>query len=74
MDAGKGLFCFCFFTWFYLHVGYLILFPLVLLHLVLQELQPGPHECVVVAAVHFQLALVHVHDVVAHAVQKVLER
>ena len=38
-----------------LHVSDLVLFPLILLHLVLVQLHPGPHEDVVVAAVHLQL-------------------
>ena len=38
----------------YLHVGNLVLFPLVLLHLALVQLHFRPHEGVVVATVHFQ--------------------
>ena len=50
----------------YLHVGDLVLFPLVLLHLVLEQLTARLHEHVVVSRVELQLLLVQVDDVGAH--------
>lgn len=56
----------------YLHVRDLVLLPVVLLHLVLEQLHARPDECLVVTGVVLEAALAHVDDVRAHAVQEVL--
>lgn len=50
----------------------LILLPIVLLHLVLEQLHACAHERLVVARVVLEPALGHVDDVCTHAVQEIL--
>ena len=57
-----------------LHVGDLVLLPLVALGLVLLQLGLGPHEGVVVTAVDVEAPLVQVDDVRANSVHEVLNR
>ena len=45
----------------YLHMGYLILLPLILFHLTFLQLHPSPHEGVVVSTIELQLSAVHIH-------------
>lgn len=55
-----------------LHVRDLVLLPVVLLHLVLEQLHARAHERLVVAGVVLEPPLAHVHYVCAHAVQEIL--
>lgn len=55
-----------------LHMRDLVLLPVVLLHLVLEQLHARAHERLVVTRVVLEPALAHVHDVGAHSVQEVL--
>lgn len=50
----------------------LVLFPVVLLHLVLEQFHACAHERLIVARVVLEPALGHVYDVCTHAVQEVL--
>lgn len=56
----------------HLHVRDLVLLPVVLLHLVLEQLHARPDERLVVTRVVLEAALAHVDDVRAHTVQEVL--
>lgn len=38
----------CYVTSNYLHMGYLILLPIVLLHLIFKEFQASPYECFII--------------------------
>lgn len=55
-----------------LHVIDLVLFPVVLLHLVLQELHSRADETVVVTRVVFKAFLIDVDDVCAYSIQEIL--
>ena len=56
----------------YLHVSNLVLFPIVLLHLVLEQLTPGLDKSVVVTSVVIQNQIIEVNYSVAHAIHEVL--
>lgn len=53
-------------------MGDLVLFPVILLHLVLEQFHARANEGLVVARVVLEPTLAHVDDVRAHAVQEVL--
>lgn len=50
----------------------LVLLPVVLLHLVLQQFHPSPDEGFIIARIVLEPALAHMNDVSAYAVQEVL--
>lgn len=55
-----------------LHMRDLVLLPIVLLHLVLEQLHARAHERFVVAREVLESAFGHMHDVCADAIQEVL--
>lgn len=50
----------------------LILFPIVLFHLVLQQLHAGPYEGLIVTSVVLQPTLAHVNYIGTNSIQKIL--
>ena len=53
-------------------MSYLVLFPVILLHLILQQLHAGAHERLVITSVIFEASFAHMHYVGTDTVQKVL--
>lgn len=56
----------------YLHVSNLVLLPLVLLHLVFQQLKARPHKGIIITTIVLQFFLVHVDHIGTHAIEEVL--